>query len=82
METRIRAEAPGHLALIIPIELGLGIRGSKSDAAWIGAAAGVGFVIGFVAGLAKAGTGWSPEPATPPACQAELTKATAPAETE
>src|SRR5512132_177109 len=37
--------------------------GSRSDASWIGAAAGagLGFVIGFVAGLAKAGPGWSPE---------------------
>lgn len=46
--------------------------GSRSDGAWIGAAAGagVGFLIGFAAGLGKAGSGWSPEPATSPACRA------------
>jgi hypothetical protein len=59
-----------------------GSGGSRSDAVWIAAAAGadVGFLIGFVTGLAKAGTGWSPEPATPPARQAELAEATALAE--
>jgi hypothetical protein len=37
---------------------------------WIGAAAGagVGFLVGFVAGLAKAGSGWSHEPVTSPSC--------------
>jgi hypothetical protein len=56
--------------------------GGWSDGAWIGAAAGagVGFLIGFATGLAKAGTGWSSEPATSPTCQAELAEATAPPE--
>jgi hypothetical protein len=56
--------------------------GGRSDAVWIGAAAGagMGLLIGFVTGLAKAGTGWSAEPATSPTCQAELTEATALAE--
>jgi hypothetical protein len=56
--------------------------GSRSDGAWIGAAAGagVGFLIGFVAGLTKAGSGWSPEPAAPPACPPTLAESTAPAE--
>jgi hypothetical protein len=44
------------------------------------AGAGVGFLIGFVTGLATAGTGWSPEPATSPACPEALVKSTAPAE--
>jgi hypothetical protein len=39
--------------------------------------AGVGLLIGFVAGLGKAGTGWSPEPATTPACQADLAESMA-----
>jgi hypothetical protein len=52
-----------------------GSGGSRSDAVWIGAAAGagVGFLVGFVAGLAKAGNGWSPEPATCPPTLAEST---------
>jgi hypothetical protein len=59
-----------------------GSGGSRSDAVWIGAAAGagVGFLIGFVAGLAKAGTGWGAEPATFPSCQADLPDTTAFAE--
>lgn len=59
-----------------------GSGGSWSEAAWIGAAAGagMGFLIGFVTGLTKAGSGWSPEPAASPACQTELGEATTPAE--
>ena len=59
-----------------------GSGGGGSDAVWIGAAAGagVGFLIGFAAGLARAGSGWTPEPVFSPACQAELAEATEPAE--
>jgi hypothetical protein len=59
-----------------------GSGGSRSDAVWIGAAAGagVGFLVGFVTGIAKAGTSWSPEPTTPPTCQANPTEAIAAAE--
>jgi len=59
-----------------------GSGGSRSDAVWIGAAAGagMGFLIGFATGLAKAGSGWSPEPAASPACQADLAETTASAE--
>jgi hypothetical protein len=47
-----------------------GSGGSRSDAVWIGAAAGasMGFLIGFVTGLAKAGSGFSVEPASTPPC--------------
>ena len=45
-----------------------------------GAGAGVGVLIGFVAVLAKAGSGWSAEPATSPACQTAVAESTAPAE--
>jgi hypothetical protein len=47
---------------------------------WIGAATGAGFLIGFVTGLAKAGSSWSPEPTTSPACPQALAETTAPAE--
>jgi hypothetical protein len=40
----------------------------------------VGFLIGFVAGLAKVGTGWSPESATSPACPPALAETTLSAE--
>jgi hypothetical protein len=40
----------------------------------------VGFLIGFVTGLAKAGTGWSPEPGASSACPQALAESTAPAE--
>jgi len=59
-----------------------GSGGSRSDAVWIGAAAGagVGLLIGFATGLAKAGTGWSPEPTTSPPCPAVLAETTPPPE--
>jgi hypothetical protein len=59
-----------------------GSGGRRSDAVWIGAAAGagVGFLIGFVAGLAKAGGGWSAESAASPPCPPVLAESTAPAE--
>jgi hypothetical protein len=59
-----------------------GTGASRSDAAWIGAAAGagVGFLIGFVTGLAKAGTGWSPEPTASRHCPPALAETTALAE--
>jgi hypothetical protein len=44
------------------------------------AGAGVGFPVGFVAGLAKAGTGWSHEPVTSPSCPKTLAETTAPTE--
>jgi hypothetical protein len=49
---------------------------------WIGAtaSAGVGFLIGFVAGLARTGSGWTPEPVFSPACPPALAETTAPAE--
>ena len=59
-----------------------GSGASRSDAVWIGAAAGagVGFLIGFVTGLAKAGSGWSSEPANSPPCPPALAESTTPAE--
>ena len=59
-----------------------GFGGSRSDAVWIGAAtgAGVGFLIGFVTGLAKAGAGWSPEPASSPPCPLTLAESASSAE--
>jgi hypothetical protein len=57
-----------------------GTGGSRSDAVWIGAAAGagVGFLVGFVAGLTKAGPGWSHEPVTSLSCPQTLAETTAP----
>jgi len=54
----------------------------SSSGAWIGAAAGagVGFLIGLVTGLAKAGSGFSVEPAASPSCPPALAESTAPAE--
>jgi hypothetical protein len=58
-----------------------GSGGNRSDAVWSPAAgAGVGFLVGFVTGLAKAGRAWSAEPATSPACPQALAETTVPAE--
>ena len=56
--------------------------GSWSEAAWIGAAAGagLGFLIRFVTGLAKAGSGFGAEPAAPPRCPSAVAAPTAHAE--
>ena len=40
----------------------------------------MGFLIGFVAGLANAGSGWSAEPETPPICPQAVAQPTAPPE--
>jgi hypothetical protein len=79
------AAAPPKLAVeahAVGASWAWGYGGSRSDAEWIGAAAGasVGFVIGFVAGLAKTGSGWSRELTTPPACLSTVAESTAPAE--
>lgn len=56
--------------------------GSWSEAAWIEAAAGagLGFLIRFVTGLAKAGSGFGAEPAAPPRCPSAVAEPTAHAE--
>ena len=61
---------------------GLVAGGSWSEGALIGAAAGagLGFLIGFTASLVKAGSGFSAEPATSPACPPALAETTVAAE--
>jgi len=53
--------------------------GWSSNGAWIGAAAGagVGLLIGFVTGLAKAGSGWRPEPVASLPCPPAVAEAAA-----
>jgi hypothetical protein len=59
---------------------GLVAGGSWSEGALIGAGARLGFLIGFTAGLVKAGSGFSGEPAASPACPPALAETTVAAE--